>query len=193
MQKRLPPANPPWGIIEAISVLIVINVLAVIFKTFGQNWLLLLVNFLPGGKTQLNQLLISSFIQTFMFLFFIGVFVLGKYKVNIRYLGLVKTKLGHWLKVGLINGVILFFAVMIMGAIISVFSPVEIKPQPIAEVIMTAGTKWEMIIPFIVASIFAPLSEELYFRGFLYPAFRQRIGVVWGILVTSLIFWRASF
>jgi len=193
MQKNLPPANPPWGIIDALSVLFIINILAFLLKIFGHNWLTSLVVFLPGGKTQINQLLISSFIQTFLFLFFIGFFILGKYKVSPKYLGLVKTKIGHWLKVGIINGVILFFAVMLLGIIINWFSPVEIKPQPIAEIIMSASTKWEMLIPFIVASVFAPISEELYFRGFLYPALRRKIGVRWGILVTSLIFGSLHF
>jgi len=188
MQNKLPPVNPPWGIIDALFVLLIINVLAFLLKIFGHNWLTSLVGFLPGGKTQINQLLISSFIQTFMFLLFIGIFILGKYKVSPKYLGLVNTKIGHWLKIGLINGVILFFAVMLLGIIISWFSSVEIKPQPIAEIIMSASTKWEMLIPFIVASVFAPISEELYFRGFLYPVLRRKIGVGWGILVTSLIF-----
>jgi membrane protease YdiL (CAAX protease family) len=188
MQKRLPPSNPPWGIFEALAVLIIINILALIIKKFGQEWLIFLMSFLPGGETQLNKLLISSFIQTILFLFFIGVFVVGRHKLGIRYLGLVKTKIGHWLGIGVINGVVLFFAVVLIGAIIIRFLPVEIKPQPIAEIIVTAETKWERLIPFIVASIFAPISEELYFRGFLYPSLRKKIGVRGGILVTSLIF-----
>ncbi|MGI6225386.1 MAG: CPBP family intramembrane glutamic endopeptidase [Peptococcales bacterium] len=193
MQKSLPPRNPPWGIFDALIVLFLINILGFLFKMFGQSWLKLLAGLLPGGATRLNQLLFSSFLQTFMFLFFMGIFVFGKYKINLRYLGLVKTKFAYWLKVGLINGVILFFSVIIMGAIISRFLPIEIEPQPIAEIIVTAQTKWEMVIPFIVASIFAPISEELYFRGFLYPAFRQKIGVGWGIMVTSLIFGSLHF
>lgn len=188
MQKNLPPRDPPWGIFDALIILLLINILAFLFKVFGQKWLLFLVGFLPGGEIRLNQLLISSFIQTFMFLFFIGIFMLGKYKTSFQYLGLVRTKLGHWLKVGIINGVVLFFSVMLMGAIVSWFSPIEIKPQPIAEIIVTAKTKWEMAIPFIVASLFAPVSEELYFRGFLYPTLRRKIGAGWGLIVTSLIF-----
>lgn len=188
MQRSLPPSNPPWGIFEALAVLILINVLALLMKAFGQEWLLFLIKLLPGGETELNKLLLGSLIQTFLFLLFIGILVLGKYRISIKNLGLVKTRFGHWLKVGIINGVILFFAVLLMGAIISWFSPVEIKPQPIAEIIMTAESKWEMVVPFIVASIMAPISEELYFRGFLYPAFRKKIGIRWGILVTSIIF-----
>lgn len=188
MQKNLPPTNPPWGIKDAVIILLLINLLAFIFRLFGPHWLISVVEIFPGGKSQINELLISSFIQTFMFLFFIAYYIFLKYRVDIKYLGLVRTRFSHWLKVGLINGVILFFAVLLMGVVINWFSPVEVKPQPIAEIIMSAKTRWEMIIPFIVASIFAPISEELYFRGFLYPALRRKIGVGWGILVTSLIF-----
>src|SRR5690554_4078336 len=99
MQKSLPPSNPPWGVFEALIVLIFINLLALVIKIFGQDWLLFLLNFLPGGETGLNKLLVSSFIQTFLFLFLIGFFVVGKYKLGLKYLGLVQTKLGHWLKI----------------------------------------------------------------------------------------------
>lgn len=188
MNKSLPPANPPWGILEALAVLIVINVLALIIRNFGQEWLIFLTGFLPGGITLINKLLISSIIQTFLFLFFIGLIVLGKYKLSIKYLGLVKTRSGRWLKTGLLNGIILFFVVLLIGALLSRLFPVEIKPQPIEEIIVSAQTGWEKVIPFIVVSLLAPVSEELYFRGFLYPALRSRMGVFKGILVTSLIF-----
>ena len=39
MQRSLPPSNP-LGIFEALAVLILINVLALLMKAFGQEWLL---------------------------------------------------------------------------------------------------------------------------------------------------------
>ena len=33
-----------------------------------------------------------------------------------------------------------------------------------------------------------PLMEELFFRGFLYPVLARRVGAVWGILITGLLF-----
>jgi uncharacterized protein len=33
-----------------------------------------------------------------------------------------------------------------------------------------------------------PLMEELFFRGFLYPVVERRLGVVWGIFLTALLF-----
>ncbi|MFZ5944325.1 MAG: CPBP family intramembrane glutamic endopeptidase [Bacillota bacterium] len=188
MQKTLPPSNPPWKVADGIIILIMINVLAFAFKIFGHQWVISAAGRFPGGVSDLNVLLVSSFIQTALFLLFIGYYVFFKYKISFKYLGLVKTRFGHWLKIGFINGIILFFAVVIMGIIINWVSPIEVKPQPIAEIIMSAQTNWEMVIPFIVASIFAPISEELFFRGFLYPSLRSKIGILRGMVVTSLIF-----
>jgi len=188
MQKNTPSSNPPWGIIDAIIVLLFINLFAFVFKILGREWLIIILGKLPGGRSELNQLLITSIIQTGLFLILIYYFVFMKYKSNIKSLGLVKTRLKHWLKVGFINGFILFFIVLVLGILLNWLLPIDIKPQPIAKVIMSARTKWEMMIPFFVTAVSAPLSEELYFRGFLYPALRRRIGIKWGILVTSVIF-----
>jgi uncharacterized protein len=35
---------------------------------------------------------------------------------------------------------------------------------------------------------FGPLMEELFFRGFLYPAVTRRLGIAWGIFLTALAF-----
>jgi membrane protease YdiL (CAAX protease family) len=41
---------------------------------------------------------------------------------------------------------------------------------------------------FIVGAIFAPLVEEIFFRGFLFQGFRQRYGWVTGMLLSAAIF-----
>ncbi|HEY3474341.1 MAG TPA: type II CAAX endopeptidase family protein [Anaerolineales bacterium] len=41
---------------------------------------------------------------------------------------------------------------------------------------------------FIVGAIFAPLVEEIFFRGFLFQGFRERYGWVTGMLVSAAIF-----
>ena len=40
----------------------------------------------------------------------------------------------------------------------------------------------------VFAVTLGPLMEELFFRGFLYPVLAQRLGAVWGILLTALPF-----
>lgn len=41
---------------------------------------------------------------------------------------------------------------------------------------------------FIVGAVFAPLVEEIFFRGFLFQGFRQRYGWVTAMLVSAAIF-----
>jgi membrane protease YdiL (CAAX protease family) len=40
----------------------------------------------------------------------------------------------------------------------------------------------------LLAVTLAPLMEELFFRGFLYPVLARRMGVFWGIFLTALPF-----
>ncbi len=44
------------------------------------------------------------------------------------------------------------------------------------------------LIAIFVTVIVAPLVEEIFFRGFIYAALRDKIGVVWAALVSSFIF-----
>lgn len=40
----------------------------------------------------------------------------------------------------------------------------------------------------LIAVTFAPLLEEVFFRGLLYPVLARRVGVAWGVLLTALPF-----
>jgi len=45
-----------------------------------------------------------------------------------------------------------------------------------------------LLIFSLFMGLVGPIFEEVFFRGFVYQAFRRKIGVVHGILLTSLIF-----
>ncbi len=55
-------------------------------------------------------------------------------------------------------------------------------------VFASASTTPELVMAFLVLVVLAPLVEEVIFRGFMLPAFIRRFGVVWGVLVTSILF-----
>jgi membrane protease YdiL (CAAX protease family) len=59
------------------------------------------------------------------------------------------------------------------------------KKLPIDEFFQTPREAWLLSIFGIT---FAPLLEELYFRGFLYPVLARRFGVFAGIILTALGF-----
>lgn len=60
--------------------------------------------------------------------------------------------------------------------------------HPYTIVIGRATTPGDYILISLVAVVLAPLSEEIFFRGFMYPAFRERYDIHVGALITSGIF-----
>ncbi len=45
-----------------------------------------------------------------------------------------------------------------------------------------------LALALLAGGIVAPVTEEIFFRGFLYPALRNRLGVFWGIAFAAAIF-----
>ncbi|SMB80112.1 hypothetical protein SAMN00017405_0838 [Desulfonispora thiosulfatigenes DSM 11270] len=185
--------NPPWKIYEAILVFVLVIISGFLLKNFGQGMIISLLDFLPGGASSINQLLLSSLLQTVLFLVFIYYFVFIKYKEGLVSLGFSNNNLGYWVRKGILHGISLFFLISLISLLINLVLNIKVNPQDVAQIIMSATTKWEMFIPFIVTGVFAPISEEIYFRGFLYQAFRKRVGVKWAIAITSIIFGSVHF
>ncbi len=60
--------------------------------------------------------------------------------------------------------------------------------QPIVEVFMEEKEGGVLLVSALFAAIFGPVAEEVFFRGFMYPAVRKKWGVAAGIIGTSVIF-----
>lgn len=45
-----------------------------------------------------------------------------------------------------------------------------------------------LALALLAAGLIAPLTEEIFFRGFMFPAFRDRLGEFWGITLSAGIF-----
>lgn len=50
-----------------------------------------------------------------------------------------------------------------------------------------------VLISIISAGVISPIYEEIFYRGFIYRWIRVRLGMNWGILISSLIFTVAHF
>lgn len=65
---------------------------------------------------------------------------------------------------------------------------VKQTPQPIAELFIASQSYALVWLILLFAVIVAPLFEEVLFRGFAYPALKQRWGVAAATVITSVVF-----
>jgi membrane protease YdiL (CAAX protease family) len=173
---------PRWKIWE--SIFVIIEVLGIMFILgFFINKVM--------GIWQISELTIAfgaSLVQATLLIGLSFNVAVGKYKQNYYDLGFIPGGFSRGLVKGIKWGLLLFFLVIILGMLVSVFIPVDPEPQDFAKIILLTKSSWEFILPIIMGVILAPLSEEIYFRGFLYPVLRSRLGVPVGILFSSLLF-----
>ncbi|GDX39967.1 hypothetical protein LBMAG21_02590 [Armatimonadota bacterium] len=70
----------------------------------------------------------------------------------------------------------------------SLFRHFETPSHPIILSMALMNTPFDWFLLLLQTSVLAPIVEETLFRGVLYPALRNRMGVIGGIAMTSTIF-----
>jgi hypothetical protein len=118
-------------------------------------------------------------------------FVMKKHGQGIDSIGLTAKGMGRNI----------FYAVMAYAALIPVvliimvatyyvtrFFAYQPPVQPIVQVFMEEKQTLILWVSALFAAIFGPVAEEIFFRGFMYPAIRKTLGVFWGMLITSAVF-----
>jgi membrane protease YdiL (CAAX protease family) len=175
-----PRENPPWDLWDVIglAVLTFVLVLAIPFGTA-----LLVRRFWPGTPSfeLLNRPDVAVAAQLITYLL---VSVLAYHMVDMQTGGKVLAAL-RWNWPQRWEGYLLAgFALEICLLPFDYLLPMP-KSAPIDQFFRTARDA------YILSSFgifFAPLFEELFFRGFLYPALARRFGTIWSILLTALAF-----
>lgn len=180
--------NPPWTVLEAFLVILGILLSKWIFPFELFPWFEYLGRSISPLHPELGEIFLSALIRGSLFVFLIALFIKGKYRLPWRKMGLYPDQKGIWLKKGFSQGVGLFFFVSLVSILIYYIYPIEISPQPISEIILGAKNWREMILLLVLTSIIAPISEELYFRGFLYPALVRKWGRIPGLIIASSFF-----
>lgn len=169
----------PWNLRESFLVL-----LALLAAGFAGG---LLIRFAELPITLANSYLLVGLVQAIAGLGGLYYFVRVKYGLGLQALGLKASNLDRALTRGIGAGLILFVLVIIVGGILQLFLPAP-RPQPFAELIINARQSQDLVIPLFIGVVLAPVTEELYFRGFLFPAFKERYGTFTGLTGSSLLF-----
>jgi hypothetical protein len=159
--------------------------------TVGETWLgLLLMALVMGGMAVLPFFLPAQGPALSLVLVLIEpllvlpvVIILARKRINWRHLGFRRFPLEMAaLSVGLL---LLIYPLIVLHNFVLVWLGVPTQGEGITELYQALDTPF----PFFLASvILAPLSEEIFFRGFLFQGLRQKYGWVKALLISSAIF-----
>ena len=139
---------------------------------------------LTDGPTAITVFLVSALLEGMLLL---AVYLFGprRYGQSWRTLGLQSTlnngvPLALWVFLASLS-----FAV-VYAAVVTTFDIDSLKPPQLPD--QALSTYPLRIIGFVVIVLLAPVAEEVFFRGFLLPAFAQRWGFLGGATLVSALF-----
>src|SRR4030042_5718692 len=182
--------NIKWNSLDGLmSIIFLIAVLVGIY--FGSQKLISILN-----EKQLINLNISSIsnlsfsifyaIQTLLMLGVVWFFAIYWRGASIRDLGFRYYSILKTIWYTFISLLFIFVvSFLYVFALKSIFG-IEAPPSKIDELIANRNISSNILI--VVTAVIAPFCEEVYFRGFLYPAFRKNFGVLAGLILSSFLF-----
>lgn len=175
--------KPRWGLTEVVLVYVGILIAGILFGMYGNallDYLVKLIN-IPDNE-------LSYFVLSFVFQFVVTVvLVLLMAKGDYRSLGIRSTSSKNYLKYGVMGGVALLIIITLSSFIVQHFRP-DLQPQVYEEMLRSVNEFSGFLMVFLIGVVLAPLSEELFYRGMMYPVFRNYLGPYGGAIVAGAIF-----
>jgi len=184
---KFPGENARWGFGEVFSILLLIIGAGITYGYWGPPLVAYLVYHQVIAGTLTDEFVIGYIVQFSVTVGGVLFFALLVRRDSLRSLGLRKVLPRDVFNWGVGGGVFLFITILVMGALLEHLVP-ELPPQPFEQVLKGVTDLREFLVLLVLVSVFAPLAEEMYFRGFVYPVFRQRVGVTAGIIFSGLFF-----
>lgn len=169
--------KPKWGWIELLIVYIGTVLLTLLGTTMVAETFVDTMSFFVVAT-------ILQFCINIGLIFLIVIFI---NKAGLADLGLNKPS-GHDLVMyGLFGGTLLMIGMILLGIPLLYLQP-DVDPQPFEQMLRSAGQNWQFLVLLFLGVVTAPVAEELFFRGMLYPVFRASLGPWWGAAAAGLIF-----
>jgi uncharacterized protein len=111
------------------------------------------------------------------------ILILAWRRIPLKYLGFGKFE---WKALGIGCGLLIVgYGIIVLYGLLLLAFGIETQGEQIIRVLAELDSP---VWFFIVAVVFAPVVEEIFFRGFLFQGFRERYGWVKAMLLSSAIF-----
>lgn len=169
--------KPRWGIFDLILIYAVITLVSLGATWAARDW----------WSNPIQLFLFSFVVQFLATIAAIFVLVVLILKTPWSELGIRITSRKNIWTYGIGGGFSLIVIVMVGGYVLKYFQP-ELAPQPIEEILRAAVGTVEFLMLVVFAVILAPIGEEIFYRGMIYPVCRWHLGPRWGAVVAGLVF-----
>ncbi|MCX5667049.1 MAG: type II CAAX endopeptidase family protein [Candidatus Omnitrophica bacterium] len=183
----LSPPQAKWNIWDVCKVVI-------LFLFFGYMLILsetFLSRIFPVFKTDNFRMMVNSSILDALAAVFIIYFTVIQHKEPLAALGISARNFLKNVFYGVIGyialiPVLILMLVIIAGLInITKYAP---ERQPVVELFLKEKGAAFLTYSSLFAAIIGPVTEELFFRGFLYSALKKYIGIFWAMTATAGLF-----
>ncbi len=182
--------RPHWGFMDIILVYIGVMAVGILTSMLGKK----ILGFLPVqlGAGEMGFFLTGFLVQFLATIGFVYLFAVLFPRGQWKDLGISKARPGSYFRYGVIGGILLIIMVLVIGYVLKYLQP-DLQPQYYEEMLRSATRLSDFLVILVVGAILAPLSEELFYRGMIYPVFRKHLGPVWGAILAGLVFGMAHW
>lgn len=175
-----------WGLLEIFMVFAGIMGVGMLFSLYADRMMIKFTR-LGIADSEFSLFILSFLLQFFSTVILVLLFTVWFNRASLKDLGLQKADRQDLLRYGLLGGIMLMMLVTVMGILINYWQP-QISPQVFEEMLRSVNGDTGFIIMFIIGAVMAPFTEELYYRGMIYPVLRNYLGPLGGALVAGLLF-----
>ena len=182
-----PQGQISWGVWDVCRVVI-------LFMFFGYMLIIIessLIRIFPLVKNDNFRMILNSTILDTLGVVFIIYFTVGQYKEKFVSLGISFKNFFRNIFYGMVGYIALIpILVVLLLAIAYISNLIKYVPekQPVVELFLKEKNAPLLIYTSLFAAIAGPIIEELFFRGFMYNAFKKYIGIFWATLITAAMF-----
>lgn len=183
----MPQLFPRWKFSDIFRVIIV-------FTSFGYLFMILegfAVKFPPIFYNDNFRMVFNTALVNIAGISVVVYFVTKKYGHGIREIGITFKNFFpgiFYAIVGYAAIIPVVTAILIITFFVTKLIGYQAPTQEIVQVFIREKSAGVLGLSACFAAVFGPIAEEIFFRGFVYPAVRERIGVFWAVASTSIIF-----
>jgi len=194
--KKTQNSDPPrWEVAEVFKIVILALAASYVFLILFT----FIAGFLQTGTGAKNgfhkgehfRMIFDTIVLDGILFLVILKFVRVNHRKRLANLGFASKNLAKNIFYGVFGYIGVAAPVFLVGAFVYVvlnFMRIIPPPQPIVGLFLMEKNIALILVSSLIASVFGPVIEEIFFRGVMYNAVKRRLGVFGAILTTSVIF-----